>query len=103
MEINRIAGVPEVPEGRRLRGEKKDKKVEERKPTSGTGAHGPDEVSLSEAARRAAEVARYTRIAKSGEQVREVRVRQAEENIKKGTHTKPEVIKETAKRVLEDI
>jgi anti-sigma28 factor (negative regulator of flagellin synthesis) len=98
--IQGLGGIPEPkPEGPgRVR---RDRDDEAREAAVGSGATaGKDGVSISDAAKQAAEVARIVQLSKNAGETRVERVEAARERIARGDYKNPEVVARVAERLL---
>ncbi|MCD6288359.1 MAG: flagellar biosynthesis anti-sigma factor FlgM [Candidatus Hydrogenedentes bacterium] len=94
-EIQGVGGVPR-PVEKRPTTARKEAQTEET-------VRRQDDVSISQEARQAAEVARFVELAKSQDTVREDKVDEARRDIENGAHRDEQAVRETATRMVDDL
>ena len=102
--IQGLGGVPEPKSNRpgKVRDDG-DQQAQEAKSTGAGGAKATDDVNISSEARAAAEVGRIAQLAKNETEVRTERVQAARDNLERGNHKDPQVVRQVAERLLKYI
>lgn len=99
--IQGLGGVPE-PKSEGPGRVRRDRDADEAREASASGSNAPsqDGVSISDAAKQAAEVARVVQLSKSSSDIRAERVEAAREKLERGDYKNPEVVAQVAERLL---
>lgn len=99
--IQGLGGVPE-PKSEGPGRVRRDREADEAREASASGASTPsqDGVSISEAAKQAAEVARVVQLSRGSSDIRADRVEAARERLERGDYKNPEVVAQVAERLL---
>lgn len=99
--IQGLGGVPEPKSDRpgKVRSDR-DPRAQESQNTGAGAAKAKDDVNISSEAKAAAEAGRIAQMTKNETEVRAERVQAARENLERGNHKDPAVVRQVAERLL---